>query len=737
MKSIQPTRLALAAAVAFAVSGNAVAQDMLEEVVVTAQKRTENVQDIPFSISTLSGEKLDVFTSGSEDIRLLRGRLPSLQIESSFGRSFPRFYIRGFGNPDFDLNASQPVSLVYDGIVLENPLLKGFPIFDLDRIEMLRGPQGTLFGRNTPAGTIKFESRQPTRENEGYFGASYGEDDTFRIEGAVGGPLSENWSGRFSGIYMDRSDWVDNDFTGRGDVLGGFDEYAVRGQLMYESDNFTGLFNLHARYLDGTARLFRANIIEPGSNNFNRDNYNIGSVQIDGDNFQKLETFGGVMTLEWDLGRTTFTSITGYESIEFSSRGDIDGGFGASFAPPFGPGFIPFPSETGDGIPDHDQFTQEFRLASNEWGALDWQVGFFYFNEDLTIESFSFDTLGGGVQNGFARQNQETDTVAIFGSIDYELSEDWVLQAGLRYSDDEKDFVAERLSSPIGGGPIGPLTTNPDDSEWSGDISLTWFANDNVNVYGRVARGFRAPSIQGRILFGDALSVADSETIVSIEGGVKSTLMDGRARLNFSLFSYEIDDPQLTAVGGAANFNQLLNADQSSGQGFELELEALLTEDFLVTAGVSYNDTEIEDSTLAIAPCGSGCTVLDPPGPVEGSVLIDGNPLPQAPEWIFNLTAQYTKAMGGGEFFVFGDYYWRDEVNFFLYESAEYTGDSLGELGLRIGYAWDQAEGGQEIAIFGRNITDEEELVGGIDFNNLTGFVNEPARWGIEYRINF
>ena len=130
----------------------------LSEIVVTAQRREENLQDVPLSITALSDEKLDAISAGGVDVRGLSGRVPSLLVESSFGRTFPRFYIRGLGNTDFDFNASQPVSLVYDDVVLENPILKGFPIFDLDRVEVLRGPQGTLFGRNTPAGIVKFDS---------------------------------------------------------------------------------------------------------------------------------------------------------------------------------------------------------------------------------------------------------------------------------------------------------------------------------------------------------------------------------------------------------------------------------------------------------------------------------------------------------------------------------------------------------------------------------------------------
>ena len=232
------------------------------------------------------------------------------------------------------------------------------------------------------------------------------------------------------------------------------------------------------------------------------------------------------------------------------------------------------------------------------------------------------------------------------------------------------------------------------------------------------------------------MSVADSETSLSYEIGIKADLFDRRARLGFAIFDYTVDDLQLTAVGGAANFNTLINADQAHGQGFELDLEALLTDRLSITLGTSYNDTEIDDAGLGIQACGGGCTVLDPVGTVAGTVSIDGNRLPQAPEWVGNLTARYGIPMGeGAEWFIFTDWAYRDEVNFFLYESAEFHGDALLEGGLRVGYNWDY--GNREIALFGRNITDAEELVGGIDFNNLTGFVNEPRLWGVEFTARF
>jgi len=708
----------------------------LETITVTAQRRAEDVQKVPISITTIESEKLRNIGAAGDDIRFLSARLPSLQIESSFGRAFPRFYIRGLGNADFDLNASQPVSLVYDDVVQENPILKGFPVFDLDRIEMLRGPQGTLFGRNSPAGVIKFESRRPSDEFDAYARGNYGRFGTTNVEAAAGGGVSDVLSLRASMVYQRRDDWVDNTAArAPNSELEGYREFATRFQALYTpGEGFEALFNWHARSLDATSRLFRANIIQRGSNNL-VPGFDEERISIDGRNGQELDAWGGSARLRWTFDSVSLYSITGYETLDFLGRGDIDGGFGASFAPPFGPGFIPFPSESADGLPDHSQFTQEFRLESNEWGAFDWQAGLFWFDEDITIDSFSFDTLRGGVQNGFAQQQQENTAWALYASGEYDATEALTLRAGLRYTRDEKDFTARRFQSPIGGTPIGPLSANPSASNVSGDVSAVFALNDDVNLFGRVARGFRAPSIQGRILFGDALSVADEETITSFEAGIKADLFDRRARIGFTVFNYRVNDQQLTAVGGAANFNTLINADRTNGKGFELDFDAYLTENLLVTVGASYNDTQIDDPNLFVQPCGSGCTVLDPAGPSAGLVSIDGNSLPQAPEWIANITARYAIPVANGEWYAYTDWAYRDEVNFFLYESAEYTGRSLTEGGVRIGYNWN--DGRYDASLFGRNITNQIRVVGGIDFNNLTGFINEPRVWGVEFSAKF
>lgn len=712
----------------------------VEVIEVTARKRTENVKDVPIAISALTPKKLEVLGSSGMDVRALSGKLPSLLIESSFGRTFPRFYVRGLGNTDFDLLASQPVSLVYDDVVLENALTKGMPMFDIERVEVLRGPQGTLFGRNTTAGIIKVQSKKPTQDYDANLSASYGSYGSTDLRFAVGGGLTDTLSARVSLLQQDRDDYIDNKAPGfeAKDQLGGYSETAGRVQLLWEpSDEFSALFNYHFRDAEADARIFRANIIKPGTNDL-VDDFDREVVYQDAAsrNNQTIDMKGANLKLEYDMGSHTLTSVTGYESAEMFSVGDIDGGYGASFLPDMGPGFIPFPSETGARMPDHDQITQELRIASNELGQLDYQFGFFYFDEDLTINNLSFDTLANGVQNGIAVQNMQTTAWALFASIDYDVNDKVSINGGLRYSDDEREWDGTLVQSPFGA-PSFSEETSVDDSQVSGDFSVNYRYSDQTNVYGRIARGYRAPSIQGRnLLFSGNATTADSETVVSVETGFKTTTADNMGRLDGAVFYYEVSDQQLTAVGGSGNLATLLNADTAVGYGFELDGEYFVTDSLVLTGSVSYNSTEIQQNDLGVAPCGGGCTVTDQIND-QGFALIDGNSLPQSPEWISNFAVRWSKEIGDGEFYVYSDWSYRSEVNFFLYESKEFTGDALLEGGIRVGYEWYTDGAEYEVALYGRNITDEEQLTGAIDFNNLTGYVNEPRFWGVEFKANF
>ncbi|MGE3302417.1 MAG: TonB-dependent receptor [Hyphomonadaceae bacterium] len=716
---------------ALAAGAPALAQDSVTEVLVVAQRRAENIQDVPISVTPLSGARLDAAFAGGADILALSAAVPGLNVESSNGRAAPRFYIRGLGNTDFDLAASQPVSVIMDDVVMENVALKSFPLFDIQQVEVYRGPQGTLFGRNTTAGIVNIISARPTAAPEAYGELTYGTYNTATFEGAVSGPLAGDMlTARASLMAKHRDNWIDNDYTGAGDYkrdLGGYDDYAGRLQFLYQpTADFSALLNLHGRKLDGqSASAFRANLFATGSNeiapSFDRDRvfYNGG-----GGNPQEYQSGGAALTLTYDFGAAKLTAISGYESLKGLSRGDIDGGVAG-----VGPGFIPFDSDTQDAIDALHQFTQEVRLASPDEGPLTWQMGAYYFDSGLKITSSGPGTAGA------ATVRHDNQSWAVFGQGAYDLTDALKLTAGVRYTDDDKDFAMLANANPFV--TATPASVSASNTSW--DVSLAYQATPDLNLYGRVATGFRAPSIQGRdvafqFVFAppgvtNPYSIAKSETALAYEVGFKSEVLDRTGRINGAAFYYTIDDMQLTAIGGASNSNRLININEGIGYGFDLDAEFNVTPNFLLTTSFNYTHTEINDAALAIAPGGGGPTVLDPLTP-GGLALIDGNPFPQAPDFTLSLTARYGVPVGeGGELFAYTDWNVRGDVNLFLYDSAEFHTDTQVEGGLKIGYA--RLDGAYEIAVFARNITDEENVIGGIDFDNLTGFVNEPRIVGV------
>lgn len=739
---------------------------VLEEITVTAQKREESLQDVPISVATLSGERLNVLFSGSEDILALSGRIPGLYAESSNGRAAPRFYLRGLGNIDFDLAASQPVSVIMDDVVMENVVLKSFPLFDMQNVEVIRGPQGTLFGRNTTAGIIKVNTRRPTHETTGYVKGSWATFDTINLEGAIGGSLIEDTlAARVSVLQRSRDEWITNGHTGE-KSLGDYDETAGRAQLLWTpSDSFSALLSFQSRNLDGTSSIFRANVFTTGSASLNQ-NYDRETVYYDGgdNNPQGYDSQGTTLNLQWDFDHATVSSITSWQEAEGFSRGDIDAGVidftqsvqvpsGITFDPNalvFGepaltfPGTITVDSVTQDGA-DTDQFTQEFRIASQNDGRFNWQIGAFYFDSDLTVTTESFASFGfvpGSRQDTVIKQTNKT--WAVFGQSSFDLTDTFTVTAGVRYTDDEKDFEVLQfgqlwLDIGIPTSIAGPIHAEDDQTSW--ELSANWALSDTSSLYGRYSTGFRAQTIQGRdVAFLETPSVAAPETIDSIEAGWKATLFNNRMRLNAALFMYEVDDMQLSVIGGAANVNQVINADKGEAVGFELDAEWLITENLLVTAGASWNDTEIKDRTLSTVPCGSGqCTPLDPVDPTDGTgsrVLLDGNPFPRAPETTYNLTIQYTAELGNAsEMYFMTDWAYTGKINMPLYEAVEFKTDGQFEGGLRVGYR--NLDTGWDIALFGRNITDEHNVLGFVDFSNNTGFVNEPRIWGIEAGYKF
>jgi iron complex outermembrane receptor protein len=721
------------------------AQIVLEEIIVTAQKREENIQEVPISITNMTGDRLTARFSGGEDALALASAAPGLHVESSNGRSSPRFYLRGLGNADFTQAASQPVSVVFDEVPMEKVGFKAFPLFDMDRIEVIRGPQGTLFGRNTTAGIVKVDTRRPTDELEGYVRANVGNLGTFNFEGAVGGPLVEDkLLARVSVLTQNRSDWVNNGFTGEDDAMGGHNIHAGRVQLLWTpTDNFSVLLLHQMQNSDSTASIFRANVFNQGSNDLN-ENYDRDTVWLDGgdNNPAIIKSTGTNLRLDWDLENHTITSITSYQDIfDRFARADIDGGFGCALAfactgpagPPSTP-FNPFASpfavniDTGSSI-DVEQLTQELRIASNLDGAFNYQFGAFYFEDQFDLDAQS-QNAGAPTFATNSTSSIENTTWAVFGQGSWDVSDQLSVTAGVRYTDDEKDALHVDFSGVI---PTVPINLSDDNVSW--DVALAYGTGDESQIYGRVASGFRAPTVQDRIQDDVEITVADSETILSYEIGYKA--QSDRVRFNVAGFYYVVDDMQLVIIGGAVNQTKLENADEGVGYGVEVELDYAVTENLILSGGFGYNKTEINDSNLSVTP-GPMTTPLDPLDPSGGprDVFIDGNPFQHAPEWTANIEIDYTYPLtSGNELYLFTDWKFKGETNDFLYRTLEFVTDTQFEGGLRLGYR--NVDKNYSIGLFGRNITDEDNAIGGIDFANNLGYVNEPRIYGVEASYSF
>ena len=693
---------------------------------VTAQRRPQRNKDVPISVTRLNSEALQTIQAAGGDIRALAGRVPSLNIESSFGRTFPRLYIRGLGNPDFDITAAQPVGVYYDDVVLENPLLKSFPIFDIEDVEVLAGPQGTLFGRNTPAGVLKVSSNRPNDQFGGYFDQSWATYNTITTTGVVNAPIIPNKLDiRVSVINQHRDDWVSNDYTGGyrwRQNLEGYNDIAGRFQAMYHFDeSFNLLFEADVRHLEGTATLFRANIIQKGSNGLIAG-FDPAHAAIDGDNFQNANTRGGHVTLHKDIAGYGIDFISAYEHAAIRSRGDIDGGFVPQ---------VPFDVETATVTPAVDEFTEELRLSANNWGRLFNQAGVYYFHE--YIDNYDQDFSQVGQLNTQANERQSTESVGLFDSASYRLTDRLKIQAGVRYTSDFRTYDATRQ---FGGDGYLQLKTKANAANVSWDASAVYALTSGINAYFRAATGYLEPSIQGRITDENFLSKAGSETTTSYEVGLKGAAFHRRAIFTVDAFMWDTDNLQLTASGGTSNITELVNAKKAIGRGLEAQLDLQPVRHLTLSGNASYNFTEIQDPNLEVAACGDGCTVLNPIDPVTKNARINGNPLPMAPRFVLNGNARYAIPIRtDDEIFLATDWSWRSGTDFGLYRAVEFDGKPLLLGGASIGYK--NYAKHYQVDVFVRNILDRVVTVGDIDFDNLEGYVNDPRLIGVEGHVAF
>lgn len=722
-------------------------QQVLEEIVVTAQKRIERLIDVPSSISALGEE--DIAKFDIQDPKDLYAVVPNLTADTPMGGVFPRIFLRGLGSTTFTGNGSSSVSIYYDEIVQALPMLQGFPAFDLDRIEILRGPQGTLWGRNTTGGLAHFVSKKPTHEFDGYGKFSYGSFDEIEMEGAIGGSLVDGrLAARVSLLFDQRDGWVENTFDGS--KLQGHREAAARMQFLFTpSESIDVLLNLHGRFFDGDFLLFHNCGLGPGGVDEAGDINPCDPDVINSDftdPFLEADQQGASLNVNWHLPNFVITSITGYEEGGMSGQVDDDGG--------------PLPTEVVfQEAPDNAQFSQEIRISSARETALEWIAGAYFISFDVKNHGLAIVGFDGGLFGEFGQRadfTQNNESIAVFGHVNYDLSDKLRLAGGARWTEDQKDIVAggvffapDRINpfDPRFADPISIATDVPTtrlDKTWSEvtwEVAATYALSANKNAYVRVARGFRAGNFDARAAFGASVKAVNPEILLDIEGGLKGRWLDDRLSLNIGAFYYDYDDPQLTIVPGAAaiGIEELINAPGGSVVGGEVEVELLVIDQLLLTGNLGLAFSEYSDDEPFLTPI---------PGQPDNIRDAGGNEFIRSPEATSTLTAQYNVPLGRlGTGYIYTSWTYTDNVFFNLLnddvpETSGVVGPGLMEdaywLGnLRLGYLSPSEK--FEIVVWGKNITDEERRT--FAFGPFVGAFHpnfiDPSTYGITATVEF
>ena len=707
----------------------------LEEIVVTAQRREQNLQDVPIAISAMSGQMLE--DAGVRDPRDLQSYVPSLQFQSGTAATTTIIFLRGVGIGDFNSNTTGAVGVYVDDVFLGANAGKLFNVFDGEGVEVLRGPQGTLYGRNTTGGAIKFASRKPTNELSTDLSVLYGRYNEVRLEGGIGGPIvDDKLKIRVSGLYDNRDGWMHNRVTGHD--LNDVDLWAARAIVDYTpTDSLLLRLSLHSGQNNGGARQFQhrgQGVGFDGSPMFDENgvpldgmgyadydhNPNAGDFNIEGK--EKVKVSGGSLLGELKLDGVTLTSITAYEKVDRNTLEDTD--------------VSPWDVLTAVYIDKPEQWSEELRAQSTGDSRLNWIAGAFFFDDNLETDSsfdvlrvarfdpeFVYDPLVNSV--GLARYpyTQKTRSWALFGQTDYAITDAWNLTVGLRYTEDKIDFkYASFYDEPIPGQPnqIDPVVSTDDSSKFtntSGRLALSYKVSEDTLVYGSISSGYNSGGYPGgSAQFDFQLEPFDSEKLYAYEIGAKTELLDRRVRLNAAAFYYDYKDLQVFIYDTTALLPVMrkVNAGSAKIYGLEAELTVKPTAQLDAFVSISMLSSEYQDFT----PLGND---------------FSGNTLINAPEFSMSAGLTWTQPIGGAgslQATAAGSY--QSKVYLTPDNLSAYTQDPVTMLNARL--AWTPPGGGYEVALWGKNLTDERWvnfMAPIITMDQLN--YNDPETYGIEF----
>ena len=676
---------------------------VLEEILVTATRRSESVQDVPISIAVVGAD--DIAGSGSNNLKDLASLVPNFVFGQGNNEGTSDISIRGIYSyvPPGQVGFDQGASVYLDGVYMGKQFAANAELGTTERVEVLRGPQGTLWGKNTISGAINIITRKPGDELEGSVSVEAGNRNLVHARGTVNLPLVEDRLALRASVGIREQDgYLTSTFLDDDDV-GSVEQTSGRVQLRFTpGDRTTVDLNSDFFSADNVDYLFEYINDHPGS---------------DGRKFTKTNDFpdtterelrGTSLTVEHLFGNGyAFTSISGWRDDELAFDADIEGS--------------PRDVFTGTFISTTKQFTQELRIASPTDRALDFVAGLYYFDQEarsidvlMPGRDFPFPPAAG---SAFQDQTVEADSMAAFVHANFHVSDALTLFAGVRYTDETKELVVQptvcptnpitcrALRFPTFAAPVkAPVDVETQDPTWS--VGLRFNVDDDVMLYASVARGLKSGAFNKTrepvAEYAANRLVAEPEFVTSYELGAKTSWLDRRVQLNAAVFYMDYTDLQVrTTCIACGPFPVLIlsNAAAATSKGFEVELNALATDNLMIIAGVGYADGTYDKF--------EGVTDN------RTNTLVDasGNDIALAPDWTLNLAVRHQAQLGAGTVTSRLDYAFIDSRYSIqgVINDADFFLPSQSLVHARVGYRPRSDDWG--IALWGRNLTDDDSLM--------------------------
>ena len=749
----------VAGAAMMVAAGQAAAQEAtaLEEIVVTAQKRSENLQDVPVSVTAFTADQLKDQRVG--DVLALSGLSPGLQIKTDDNAANPRIFIRGIGVNDFNPATASAVGVYVDGVYVASPLAQMAGFYDLQQVEVLRGPQGTLYGRNTTGGAINVTTKKPSSTPEGDLAVDYGRFNSFKVQGGYGGPIVDTLAFRISGLYDKSDGYTLNRLTGhKGNDA---DRKAIRGALRFTPDDklTVDVTAGYSKSSGGSILTYNRSLIaltpeaasdiplpDPTLGFFCKPTYytsgqcsnvagyaNTSSNKYEGDyRFEGkdiVKLFNATSAISYDFGAVTFYSITGYQSAKRDDYEETDANPVSIFDARY--------------IAQQDTTSQEFRLQSNGATKLRWVAGLYAARDNLDNDSH-YNVLEAArvpdpINNPTGMDpihsigvfgwplHQKTKSYAAFGQVDYDLTARLTLTGGLRWSQDEKIF---HYVSDVDYGLLTLFETDDSKifSSISGRLGLRYALSDDANVYATYNRGTKSGGFfSGQTTDPRDLGPYKDETVNAYEVGAKSEFLDRRLRINVSAFYYDYKDLQVyTQVQRDGLPVQLFtNASAARVYGGEAEIEARPVTGLSLTLGASLLSAEYKDFISYVDPS-------QPP------VDYSGNTLPSAPKASLNGAARYEHSLGAGDLVTQLDFTYRGKVYYDTANTERLSDKARAYVNGQVGWAF--ADGRYELGVWGKNLADTTNIS---DITAIAAFgfdvfsMGPPRTYGVYFRAKY